>query len=98
VDLITYTFAPHPLPLSQREKGAGEFPFSLWEKGLGVALSLSKGMRGVQSESLSNLLVLFNPRSLVMPKIYAIGLLDAESSVLKSWSTFCQASVADAGW
>jgi hypothetical protein len=35
VDLITYTFAPHPQPLSQREKGAGEFPFSLWEKGLG---------------------------------------------------------------
>jgi hypothetical protein len=36
MDLITYTFGPHPQPLSQWEKGARIwFPFSQWEKGLG---------------------------------------------------------------
>jgi hypothetical protein len=56
MDFITYTFDPHrsaersrrsPQPLSQREKGARiRFLFSLWEKGLGVVLSLSKGDEG----------------------------------------------------
>jgi hypothetical protein len=36
MDLITYTFAPHPQPLSRWEKGIRiRFPFSQREKGLG---------------------------------------------------------------
>jgi hypothetical protein len=36
MNLITYTFDPHPQPLSQREKGVRiRLPFSRWEKGLG---------------------------------------------------------------
>jgi hypothetical protein len=44
MELITYILAPHPQPLSQREKGARKirFPFSPWEKGLG-----DEGVQGI---------------------------------------------------